>query len=41
VRHAHLVDADKAYAAAQAEFVKTCDAAARGNSGAKPRKRSE
>ena len=28
VRHAHLVAADKAYAAAQAEFDKACDAAA-------------
>ena len=40
VRHAHLVAADKAYAAAQAEFDKACDAAAGANSGNKPRKRS-
>ncbi len=40
VRHAHLVAADKAYAAAQAEFDKACAAAAGANSGKKPRKRS-
>ena len=40
VRHAHLVAADMAYAAAQAEFDKACDASAGANSGKKPRKRS-